>query len=174
MSEASSAVLQHSDVRANILCGVKGWLKFFVAVKMYVAPPVFVLQQIAAWAGFVALVEDYPMVIPVGLLETGVLGLLTVKWIQVAMHLRDIEPGAVQEAKKWLKITLAVMILSIPVAFLMGLDPEVIAVSATKTLVSALIGFTVWYSYFCVSKRVKATYPDWDKSIAPQSAVLES
>ncbi len=147
----------------NPLYGVHGWLKFFVVVNLYIAPVLFVLRHIMAWMGFMMLAEDAPGIIPVGLIETGVGGFLMVKWINIARRLRDIVPAVVQEARTWLMISLGWTILSTPLAFISGLDVEDVMLGAIKQILGGIISFAIWYSYFNVSKRVRATYPDWDK-----------
>lgn len=162
--EATRASADHGTASPpNPLCGVRGWLKFFVVVQIYIVPVIFVLDHILAWIGFSMLADDYPGIIPAGLIETGVGGFLVCKWIQIARRLRDIKPGVVQEAKTWLKIVLGWSILSTPLAFMSGIDAEALLPGAIKGIVISLIAFAIWYSYFNVSKRVKATYPDWNK-----------
>ncbi len=146
---------------SSALYGVKGWLKFFVVVNLYIAPVVYVLNFVVTLIGFSILAEDYPAIVLVGLIELGVSGFLVVKWILIARRLRDIQPGVVQEAKTWLKIALGWVILSVPLAFMSGMDAEDLLPDAIKGVVLGLIGFAIWYSYFNVSKRVKTTYPDW-------------
>ena len=143
------------------LRGVNGWLKFFVIVNLYVSPVFFVLLSIVAWIFFAIIAGDYPAIIPVGMIETGVGGFLVWKWIQIARGLRDIRPGIVQEAKTWLQIVLAWNLFSLSLVYLSGLDAEDLVVGSLRQAVQAVTGFTIWYSYFNVSKRVKATYPDW-------------
>jgi hypothetical protein len=40
---------------------------------------------------------------------------------------------------------------------------ELLLPGSIKAVVSSVIGFSIWFSYFNVSKRVKATYADWNK-----------
>jgi hypothetical protein len=141
--------------------GVHGWLKFFVVVNMYIAPVLFGIQQIMGFIGFGILAGDYPGIVVVGLIEAAVGIFLLVKWIMIARCLRDIVPGVVQEAKKWLLISLAWNVLSTPLVFMSGMDAEDVMPGAIKQLFGGIIAFAIWYSYFNVSKRVKATYPDW-------------
>lgn len=148
---------------SNPLYGVHGWLSFFVVVNMYIAPVLFGIQQIMGFIGFGILAEDYPGIIVVGLIEAAVGIFLVVKWIMIARRLRDIVPGVVQEAKRWLLISLAWSVLSTPLVFMSGMDAEDVMLGAVKQLVGGVIAFAIWYSYFNVSKRVKATYPDWNK-----------
>jgi len=145
----------------NPLCGVNGWLKFFVVVYLYIAPIIFMLVCIMAWSGFFIFIEDYSgRTFFILTLETAVSGFLVWKWIQIARRLRDIQPGVIQEAKAWLKITLGLSIISIPLSYISGMNAEELLPSAIKGVVAALILFAIWYSYFSISKRIKATYPD--------------
>lgn len=163
---ADTAALQDESSpvdTGNPLYGVHGWLKFFVVVNMYIAPVLFGIRQIIAFFGFSMLAEDYPGIVVVGLIEAGANLFFVIKWIMIARRLRDVVPGVVQEAKKWLIITLAWNVVSIPLVFLSGMDAEYLMPEAIKGLFYGIIGFAIWYSYFNVSKRVKATYPDWNK-----------
>ncbi|MGI6495007.1 MAG: DUF2569 family protein [Kiritimatiellia bacterium] len=147
----------------NPLYGVRGWLMFFVVVHMYISPVVSVIQLTLAIIGFGMLAEDYPGIVGVGLIEIVVDLFFVVKWILIARELRDIVPGAVQKTKKWLLISLAWNVLSSLLAFMAGIDAEEIMPDVIQGLVKGVIGFAIWYSYFNVSKRVKATYPDWNQ-----------
>lgn len=148
---------------SNPLYGVHGWLKFFVVVTMYIAPALFGIQQIAGFVAFGILAEDYPGIVVVGLIEAAGGIFFVVKWIMIARRLRDIVPGVVQEAKRWLLISLVWNVLSTSLVFMSGMDAKDVMLGAIKQLVGGIIGFAIWYSYFNVSKRVKATYPDWNK-----------
>lgn len=163
-SEAIAAAVkpEHADT-TNSLYGVKGWLKLFVVVNIYIAPVLFGIQQIMGFIGFGILAEDYPGIVVVGLIEAAVGIFLVVKWIMIARRLHDIVPGVIQEAKKWLLITLAWNVLSTPLVFMSGMDAEDVMGGAIKQLLLGIISFAIWFSYFKVSKRVKATYPDWNK-----------
>lgn len=147
----------------NPLYGVHGWLKIFVVVNMYIAPIIFGVQQIMGFIGFAMLAEDYPGIVVVGVIEAGVGTFLMIKWILIARRLRDIQPRIVQEAKRWLLITLAWNMLITPLVFASGMDAEDLMPGVVKGLFQGIVSFAIWYSYFNVSKRVKATYPDWDQ-----------
>lgn len=147
----------------NPLYGVHGWLKFFVVVNMYIAPVLFAIQQVLGFIGFSMLVDRYPGLLVVGLIEAGIGVFLVVKWIMIAIRLRDIVPGVVQEAKTWMLISLGLNILTTPLVFMSGMDPEDLLPGVIKGVLTGLVAFAIWYSYFSVSRRVKATYPDWDK-----------
>jgi len=148
---------------ANPLFGVHGWLKLFVVVNMYISPVVFGIRQIMAFVGFGMLAGRYPGIVVVGLFEAAVGLFFIVKWIGIARGLRDIVPGIVQEVKKWLLISLVWNIVSAPLVLMSGLDARDVMPDVIKQLLSGIVGFAIWYSYFNVSLRVKATYPDWNK-----------
>jgi hypothetical protein len=151
-----------SPFRNHPLYGVHGWLKFFIVVNLYIAPPIFILQYIFAWAGVAMLASEYPGLILVVLIETIVGSILTYKGIVVAKDLRDIEKGAVKNAKTYLLLVLAWHIIDIPISFLSGLDSEKLIIDTAKQFILGIISFAIWYSYFNVSERVKITYPDWN------------
>ncbi len=161
-STPHDAVAQHVDP----LCGVRGWLKFIVIANLYVAPILIAMQYIFAWIGFAVLADRHPGIVVVGIIWTGVDGVLTYMGIQAAMALRDIRPRAVQQMKRLLMLRLGWALLGTPLMFLgwslSGLDPETLISDAIKTVLLGVIGFAVGWSYFSVSKRVKATYPDWN------------
>jgi len=173
MDEQPGTEKNESVDQSNSLQGVKGWLKLFVVVNIYVAPVIFVIQYVVAWIGVSMLYDRYPGIAFVILIETAVGAFLVYKWITIAIRLRDIQPYVVQEAKLWLKLTLGWAFLSIPLSFMSGMPAETLAPGIVKVLARALIGFGIWYSYFNVSKRVKATYPDWDQEV-PEDVVGQS
>ena len=142
--------------------GVAGWLRFWVVVRIYLDPIITVLMFILAWIGYVSLADEYGGgIIVSGLIDTAVGIFLTVRGIQVAIALRDIKPRAVQSAKRWLLLVLAWAFISPVPSLLLGFPGELLGPGAIKAIVKTLISFAIWYSYFNVSKRVKATYPDW-------------
>lgn len=163
---AASRPLDPTPPHLDHLYGVKGWLKFIVVGNLYFAPIFIGLRNIVAWIGFVAMAEEHPGIILIGLLSTGVDSVLTYMGIQAARALRDIRTGAVQQFKHLLKLRLGWTLLGSPLLFLgwslSGLDPEGLFPDAIKSVVLGVIGFTIGWSYFSVSKRVKATYPDWN------------
>jgi hypothetical protein len=140
---------------------VGGWLKFFVVTHLYISPAFFAIAQIVAWIGFVSVAREYPAIIPIGVIESGVGGFFVFQWIVIAGRLNDRRPRAVQETRRWLLYTLAWGLLSSPLGLLAGMDGAVVAVGAARQVFGSMISFAIWYSYFNVSKRVRATYPDW-------------
>jgi hypothetical protein len=146
-------------------CGVAGWLKLIVIGNLYIAPVVIALQYLLAWVGFMALAEDYPGILIVGAVVTIVDGILTYMGIQAAIALRDIKSGAVRQMKELLKLRLGWAFFGGLVSFIgwsyAGLDAEGIIPGAIRNALLGVVGFTVAWTYFSVSRRVKATYPDW-------------
>ncbi len=145
----------------NPLCGVGGWLKFIVVANLYIVPVVFAISQILAWIGYIMVIDKYPGIIASGIINTLVSGVLVLMGIEAAKGLRNIQPGAVKNVKALLKSRLTWTFISIPVAFLSGIDIEALMPGILKSVVAGVAGFTIWYSYFNVSKRVEATYSDW-------------
>jgi hypothetical protein len=145
---------------------VKGWLKFFVAMKLYVAPVLFVSGQTISWFTSSEFALGHPRIILLWLMQTAVQGLLTLKWIQISLHLWNFHVGVVQEAKTWLKIELGWTIVGtvLNVLFFSGVHSSAYAAYPIAGSVGGgVLYFGIWYSYFCVSKRVRATYPDWSR-----------
>lgn len=147
----------------NPLYGVKGWLQFFVVVNIYIAPIVYILMNIYAWVAYIEIQDDYPNIIISGFIFSIVGLIFVLKWIQIGFNLRDIKPGAVHEAKQWMLFALAWTFLRIPFEFVSGIDVEYLMPGIAKNLITGLISFSIWYSFLNVSKRIKATYPDWNK-----------
>lgn len=148
---------------SNPLCGVRGWLKFVVVMNLYISPALFALQYIMAWIGASTIAANYPGFTTILMIETIAGGFFIWKFIKIARHLRDIKPGVVQEMKKWLKLYLGWVIIDTPLILMSGMKTEDLMPATIKGLVLGLIRFAIWYSYFNVSKRVKATYSDWDQ-----------
>jgi hypothetical protein len=145
----------------NPLYGIHGWLKFVVIVNLYIVPILFVISQIFSWIVYTNLARRYPGILLVGLIDSVVSGFLVIRNIQIAIGLRDIKPRAVQNAKALLKLCLVWTFVSIPLNFLSGLGAEKLLLGILKRVLIGVTSFAIWYSYFNVSKRVQATYPDW-------------
>ena len=148
-----------SDV-ANPLKGVAGWLKFFVVVRIYIDPVVSSILLLLAFIGIGELADVYPNATIVVLIEIGVGIYLIVFGIQTGIALRDIAPGAVQKAKKFLLLVLGWAAVAPFLEALFGLSDEAFVAEGFKNFLRAGVSFAIWYTYFSVSKRVKATYAD--------------
>jgi hypothetical protein len=147
----------------NPLYGVKGWLEFFVVVNIYIAPIAFVIINIYAWVTYIRILDKYPNIVISGFLYSVVGLIFVLKWIQIGIRLREFKSGAVREAKQWMMYALAWTFLRIPIEFISGIDAEYLMPGIAKNLILGLISFSIWYSFLNVSKRIKATYPDWNK-----------
>ncbi len=145
------------------LYGVRGWLKFFVVMHLYVVPVLFVIIQVAGFFAISMVTRRYPGLMVVGVIQALIGGFLIVRWILISLRLRDRAPRVIQEVKLWLWISLGCNLVSSSLIFFAGLDPDKVVVDAARGLSTGVIGFMIWYAYFTKSKRVKATYPDWDQ-----------
>lgn len=163
MRESLVAPPRQVSNRTDPYYGVKGWLKFIVVTALYIDPILFVLAWTVAWLGVAVVANDLPGIVPYATLEMLTYGFLVWKWMQIARHLRDIKPGVVQEAKLWLKVAFGWSLVSIMLSRAFGLAVGESSFDGLQSIFNAVIGYGIWYWYFCVSKRVKATYPDWDK-----------
>lgn len=151
---------------AGALYGVHGWLKFIVIGNLYIAPVLVGVQLVVAWVGFVALAGRNPGILLVGAAATAVDVVLIYMGIEAARALRDIRPRAVQQMKRLLLLRLGWTLLGTPLMLagwaLAGLDPQALLPDIVKNFVLGVLGFAVGWTYFRMSKRVKATYPDWN------------
>lgn len=150
----------HNNIKYS---GVHGWLAFFVAANLYLSPIMFVCTQIMACIGYVVLSEKYPLIILTGAISFAAALYLVVLGIKCARALRDIKPLAVQKVRSYLIQEYVWIIISIPISFLTGIDPDQLVVRSLVQLLAGTIGIAVWILYFRKSKRVRATYPDWQE-----------
>ncbi len=144
--------------------GVHGWLKFLVVMNLYVVPVLFVLSYIGALADYFA--PSYAERGSLSLvLIRGLGGLFFTIWgILVARQLRDIKPRSVQKYKTLLIASGVFLAFSTSLTY--QIDPDLGGAPFYATVIAiivVLIPTFIWYRYFCVSKRVKATYPDWNE-----------
>lgn len=146
---------------ANELEGIRGWLRFFVIIRIYFYPICTVIVFIFDWIGNTMLAQEHSGVIISGLVDTAVGIYLTVRSIQVGIGLRNRKLLAVQATRNWLVSVLIWAIISPFVALILGFPSDLLFPIAIPRFISTLISTGIWYLYFDVSKRVKATYPDW-------------
>ena len=68
--EGSLATLSPSEASPNELTGVRGWLRFFVVVRIYVDPVLTTLGLLLSWAGVMLVADKYPMLMLLTGIET--------------------------------------------------------------------------------------------------------
>lgn len=142
-------------------CGYGGWLAFFGAVQLFVSPILAVVMLFVGAAAISDAVSKYPGIMVVYVLETlgdvAIVGL----GMYAAIQLRRIRPGAVRVTRLYLFAALMWSVLSFALPYI-GAIPDSARDAMTfeniKGFVRTLIPFIIWFSYFNVSKRVKATY----------------
>lgn len=143
--------------------GYGGWLAVFGAVQLFVQPVLVVLALFVGANGLEGVSSQYPMIGGIFLLEA-IAGLVVVGLgMRAAIKLRGVRPGAVRAAKLYLKVALGWSVVSLVLPYLGGIPDstrETMTVENVKVIVRTLVSFAIWYSYFNVSRRVKATYAD--------------
>ena len=149
--------------------GYGGWLSFFGAVQVTVVP----LVQIVFLA-FSLLNEKndpqfsrlYPRAVFLMKLESIVALGITGFGVYGVILLRRLRPGAVRLIKRYLVTCLAFSFLGLFFPLLYDVPSQATTAwmqdrfGPVAVFVRTLVGFAIWFSYFNVSKRVKATFPN--------------
>lgn len=143
--------------------GWGGWLAFFCIVQIFVQPLIaigFCVEDASAF-GIDSSVDSFLVVEILGLVGMAVFGIIA------GIQLWRLRPGAVGIAKAYLVTALVWSILKAVLAFgmLEGQYQDAVGAQEIKGVVGTLIPFVVWFSYFNVSKRVKATFFGEDETI---------
>jgi hypothetical protein len=90
----------------------------------------------------------------------GVVGL----GMDAAIKLRRISSGAVRAAKRFLLVALLWSVVSLALPYMIWGIPddtrEAMFIQTFKGFLGTVIPFAIWFTYFNVSQRVKATYVD--------------
>jgi hypothetical protein len=144
--------------------GYGGWLAFFCIVQIFIGPLLALITGAISLSQIGDVADRYPSLLAVIFVEViGDVGLVTFG-VVAGLKLRRLQRGAVGFAKGYLiaRLVWAVLALGLPA---MGSDlpssvMEAMMIAAVKELVQTLIGFAIWFSYFNVSKRIKATFPE--------------
>src|SRR5208282_1358561 len=143
------------------LVGVGGWLRFFVVVAIYIWPLGAVVSCIGLWiARCIRFAPDNPgAIIYYSVCIAGTLCLALVS-NDVGHRLQNKAPGAIQSAKRWIFLVLGWSFAWLVLSPACGGAAGTVAHEAVMNVVGTLIWFAIWYSYFALSQRVRATYPD--------------
>jgi Protein of unknown function (DUF2569) len=163
-SPSSSAPARAGSAGVNSpYYGWGGWLAFFCIVQIFVQPLIaigFCVEDASAF-GIDSRVDSFLVLEILGLVGMGVFGIIT------GIQLWRLRRGAVGIAKAYLVTALVWSILKAVLAFgmLEGRFQEAVGAEEMKGVVGTLIPFVIWFSYFSVSKRVKATFFDEDETI---------
>ncbi len=157
------------DQSLHPLYGVKGWLQFFVVVNRFVRPFTTLISVLLASADASEIARQGHILFSTFLYSSLLVDeFLALQWFLIAGKLARIEAGAVQTTRRWLAITLGVhLFYSTLMPYIALLDWGTLPIDLTleKNIffgLAAIVQFVVWYSYFNFSRRVRATYPDWN------------
>jgi hypothetical protein len=144
--------------------GVHGWLYFFVFVILYLSPTLSAIRLLSSWIMHESLQEIYVNEIVYLLFNTVGTVMVAAFGIKVGLILKNVKPLAVKEAKGFLVFNLFWALTGSLGEILMTrveyLVPGSLGRSRALSIIGAILGFIIWYTYFKVSKRVKATYKD--------------
>jgi hypothetical protein len=143
--------------------GYNGWLAFFGGVQLFVQPVLAIIFLIIGGAAISDASSRYPGFVVIYCLEAvgnlGVVGL----GMHAALRLRGIRRGAVRMTRIYLFAALGWSILAFVLPYLGDIPDssrEAMLLENLKGFVRTVIPFAIWFTYFGVSKRVKATYVD--------------
>ena len=138
--------------------GVRGWLRFIVVIWIYISPAANILLLLL------------PVDTTVGTLVWSLASMyLTAFQVRAGVALRGLETGAVRMAKMFLwQYVVIGLTLSLVVPVILRPGTWSLSSRALVSSAETIMAFCIWYAYFSVSKRVKATYRDvqgreWDE-----------
>ena len=145
----------------NGLEGVHGWLWFFVVVATYLWPFFAVVSCIGLWITrcIKFAPDDPPVIVYYSVCIAGTL-FLALLGDGVGHRLRERTPRAVRSAKRWLLMVVGWSFAWLVLSAICGGATNTVAQEAFIRVVGTLVWFAIWFSYFTMSQRVKATYPD--------------
>lgn len=140
--------------------GVSGWLRFFVFVAIYIWPFSAVVSCIGLWiTRCIRFAPDNPgVIVYYSVCIAGTL-YLALMGNDAGHRLQNKAPGAVRSAKKWILLVLAWSFAGLVLSPVCGGAASTVAQEAVMNVIGTLIWFAIWFSYFSMSQRVRATYP---------------
>ena len=143
--------------------GIGGWLSFYIAIYLYIIPAFFVPATIIDYFKYRALAPQFPLIILFGIVSEIASIYILIMGIKAAKALKDIKPRAVQGVRVFIIKAYFLSFLTIPVSiFSQQRRGDMLSNIVLGVLMSTL-GAITWTLYFRKSKRVRATYPDWQE-----------
>jgi hypothetical protein len=141
--------------------GVGGWLLLFYLVLTVILPLLSSSQLAVSVRHSAPSFNRHPERMPATIADWILRVTLISFSVYAGVGLWRIRPGAVPTVKSFLMCLLAYKLVALAWPFLTGLrslagNPMTQAVATG--LLQALLFFAVWYPYFTLSRRVKATY----------------
>ena len=147
-----------SDVRYK---GVRGWLLLFCIGLTVFNPLVMFAVIVGTYVNYGPYFGKYPGLVTTSLVRSSLAIIMAGCGVYTGIALWRVRPGAVQVAKAflWFVLVYVIVVALLPLtAGLPAASTKVLVHSAVLQIGRAIIYFAVWYAYFTVSKRVKATY----------------
>lgn len=152
---------------------VGGWLLLFCIVLTILSPLRTVITLLYSYSETTRYFDYFPGLKVLFYIDAILSSALMVLCIRAGIALWTIKQGAVKQAKTFLILFLCYAGISVILPFMAGLPDEAnsaMVPEVIKSLAQALIFFGIWYSYLNVSKRVKATYPEFIET--PEEAII--
>ncbi len=143
--------------------GIGGWLSFFIVIYLYFIPTLFVPAVIMDFIKYRALAEQYPSIILFGAVAYIARIYILILGIKAAKALKDIKPLAVQGVCAFIIKAYFLSFFTIPASFVSQQHKGDAISNVLLQILMSTIGAVIWSLYFKKSKRVQATYSDWQE-----------
>lgn len=155
--------LDSEEVELPKYKGVKGWLLLF-CISLLIYQPLTVIRELFSLQSETLLLMKY--YIPVQLIVLVIVYFLLIFVASFGVYssilLLKIKTNAISTVKKYLRISLMVSIVTsvlVIAAFLIYNPIDMLTIEYFEDIISGIIYYGIWSSYFKKSKRVAATYP---------------